>query len=163
MRFWVLVSNLVIHPGQTAWTGGDQIRNQLKMRATEVIGPYDVVVEIDAESLQDLYRNHLTKIDLLETVASTTTYPAAYSRTKDKLSKPTAFILIDVAPGEHEAVRDTIYDQIAEVQKADIILGTFDIMAEISCPLGELYNVLDKIVTIRGVLRTLTLVSLPRG
>jgi len=169
LRAWVLVVSKVPDLSEdNVFSAGDAIRNELVEKkpgfhqALEVVGPYDVVVEITGDSTEDLYEK-TRAIASRDTVASTTTYVAARSYdNKEATETPNCCLLVGVADPYSELVMEEIQKLKKEVVKADIILGPFDMIVMARVKLAELSMFLDKLLKVRGIVRTVTLYELAR-
>lgn len=168
LRAWVMVVSKVPDLSEdSVFSAGDAIRNDLVKEkpgfhlALEVVGPYDVVVEITGDSTGDLYEK-TRAIASRDTVASTTTFVAARSYDKkDAVEPPNCCLLVGVAGPYLDHAMEGIRS-FDEVVKADIILGPFDMIVMARVKLGELSLFLDKLLKVRGIVRTVTLYELAR-
>ncbi|MEM2872547.1 MAG: Lrp/AsnC ligand binding domain-containing protein [Nitrososphaerales archaeon] len=157
MRAWIMVS-----AKESSLDVGKLIRDSLNFDAIEVLGPYDVVVRADVKSLQDLWENYISLINSLPLVGSCTTFLSIFERTKPIDKKPSAFILIDASQSEHIEIQEELF-KMKEVQKVDIVLGTYDMIAEITAEsLQDLFQVIHKVIKAsKNILRTVTMVAFP--
>lgn len=169
LRAWVMVvSKVSDFSKDNMFSAGDAIRNDLVEKkpgfhlALEVIGPYDVVVEITGDSTEDLYEK-TRAIASLDTVASTTTFVVARSYNKDVAKTPNCCILVGVADPYSDHVMEEIKKGFDEVVKADIILGPFDMIVMARVELAKLPLFLDRLLKVRGIVRTVTLYELARS
>ncbi|MGQ9718967.1 MAG: Lrp/AsnC ligand binding domain-containing protein [Nitrososphaerales archaeon] len=139
---------------------GKLIRDDLNFDAIEILGPFDVVVRADVKSPQDLWENYISLINSLPLVGSCTTFLSIFERTKPIDQKPSAFILIDAAQSEHIEIQDEIF-RMREVQKVDIVLGTYDIIAEVTAnSIPDLFQVVRRMMNVsKNILRTVTMVA----
>jgi hypothetical protein len=143
-----------------------RIREKLGTLAREIhdlIGIYDVVVETYPSNLDELYQVILKRIYEVSFVTGCTTYPAVGApRTKaGPLGKPFAYMLISVSPVNIDYVAEKVHE-LAEVQKTDIVLGSYDIVAEISVgDMKGLTEIINKVLNIDGVITTVTLPVAP--
>jgi DNA-binding Lrp family transcriptional regulator len=138
------------------------IRDALNLEAIEVLGPFDVVIRADVKSPQDLWENFISLINSLPLVGSCTTFLSIFERTKPIDQRPSAFILINATQSEHIAIQEELF-KMKEVQKADLVLGTYDIIAEVMAnSIPDLFQVVRKVVNVsKNILRTVTMVALP--
>jgi DNA-binding Lrp family transcriptional regulator len=159
MRAWIMVS-----AKESALDVGKLIQDSLNFDAIEVLGPYDVVVRADVKSLQDLWENYISLINSIPLVGSCTTFLSIFEKTKPLDQRPSAFILIDAAQSEHIEIQEELF-KMKEVQKVDIVLGTYDIIAEIAVnSIQDLFHVIRKIVRAsKNILRTITMVAFPNN
>jgi len=157
MYVWIMVS-----AKRSSLDVGKLIRDSLNLDATEVLGLYDVVVRAEVESLNDLWENHISLINSLPLVGSCTTYLSLSERKKQTNRRPSAFILIKAAQSEHKEIQDKIF-AIEEVQKVDIVLGAYDMIAEVSAnSISSLFKVVRKVINVsNNILRTVTMVAFP--
>lgn len=157
MHVWIMVS-----AKRASLDVGKLIRDSLNLDAIEVLGLYDVVVRADVESLSDLWENHISLINSLPLVGGCTTYLSLSERTKKVYRRPSAFILIKAAQSEHKEIQDKIFD-IEEVQKVDIVLGAYDMIAEVITDLTGLFKVVRKVMNVSSnILKTVTMVTFPK-
>jgi|GEM_PF-3473243 len=157
MRAWIMVS-----AKESALDVGKLIRDDLNFDAIEVLGPYDVVVRADVKNLQDLWENYISLINSLPLVGSCTTFLSIFERTKPVDKKPSAFILIDASQSEHIEIQEELF-KMKEVQKVDIVLGIYDMIAEITVDsIQDLFQVIYKVIrSSKNILRTVTMVAFP--
>jgi len=139
---------------------GDQIRAK-GFKAKDVLGPYDVVVEVYAKGITELFEQRITPINLLPEIGACTTYLAVDERTReDTKEEPFAYILMDVSQPELIITRNKIFEDHREIQKADIVLGPFDIVAEVGVhSIQELAQLFRDLTKNPGILRTVTLTT----
>jgi len=147
---------------ESALDVGKLIRDDLNFDAIEVLGPYDVVVRADVKNLQDLWENYISLINSLPLVGSCTTFLSIFERTKPVDKKPSAFILIDASQSEHIEIQEELF-KMKEVQKVDIVLGIYDMIAEITVDsIQDLFQVIYKVIrSSKNILRTVTMVAFP--
>jgi hypothetical protein len=147
---------------ESALDVGKLIRDDLNFDAIEVLGPYDVVVRADVKNLQDLWENYISLINSLPLVGSCTTFLSIFERTKPVDKKPSAFILIDASQSEHIEIQEELF-KMKEVQKVDIVLGIYDMIAEITVDsIQDLFQVIHKVIRFsKNILRTVTMVAFP--
>jgi DNA-binding Lrp family transcriptional regulator len=161
-RAWIMVnSNIAMLSGNPLNTC-HEIRKALaekgiEARANELLGIYDAVVEVEGKSFEDIYQ--IVRIIMkLPVVAATTTYYSMVKWTrKGELKPPFAYILIGTIARETDAVQKHL-TKIDEVQKADIVSGPHDIIAEVATDSIEgIVKVLEKMFTDQtGITRTHT-------
>jgi len=167
MRAWIMVN------ARTATLeAGKRIRSELRLPVTSVWGIYDEVVEVNIDSSGKLYDEVIgklsdeviAKIDELEEVAACTTYLAIDEKSKrpEKIGKQHAFSLIDTTQPKSKEVRDKLFS-LDEVQKADIVLGPFDVIVEyVTDDLPGLFKAQEKLLFgTTGVVKTVTLIAFP--
>jgi len=137
----------------------ENIKDKFKLRAIPLFGPYDIVVEVEkAKDNEDLFENFITPINMIEGVTACTTYSSVGARIKQSPKEPFAFVVIDGAPRRLKAILDEL-DMMEEVQKADIVLGPFDLIAQVAASsTSDLKSALARITKIVGVARVLTLI-----
>lgn len=155
MRVWTMVT-----ARKADAEVADQIRSSLRRPAYNVYGIYDAVVELEAGNEKEI-KSLLDQMERLPLVASNTTYVVTSPKTKEEARrKPFAYILVDAAPGQSNHVRDKFY-QLEEVQKADIVLGPYDIFVEVAVDsLAELRRILTKVFGTSGLIKTVTMITL---
>jgi len=157
MRAWIMVS-----AKESGLDVGKLIRDDLNFDAIEVLGPFDVVVRADVKNLQDLWENYISLINSLPLVGSCTTFLSIFERTKPTDQRPSAFILIDAAQSEHIEIQEELF-KMREVQRVDIVLGTYDIIAEVTAnSIQDLFQVVRRVIKAsKNILRTVTMVAFP--
>lgn len=159
---WAMISARVSRPsGQTLLSAGDAIQQELHDDVIEVIGPYDAVVEVKENSLEEIYE-HVHRIACLETVAGATTYVTVKQGGRKLLPTLTGTrvcIMVDATAREVESVWRML-QEIHSVETADIVLGAFDIIAIARVELACLSAFLGDLVQIPGILRTVSMLEL---
>lgn len=162
LRAWAMVTSRAVRPGDTLFSAGDTIRTELHFReALEVIGPYDVVVEVKGSSVKQIYKR-IRSISSLDTVASTTTYMSVYPWNKKSPQPSNVCMLIDAVAANVEDVWKRIRS-IDGVQKADIVLGAFDIIVLAKSEMKRLSGFLNKVIETPGIVRSVTMIALGRS
>jgi DNA-binding Lrp family transcriptional regulator len=163
MRAWIMVS-CKIGPQFDVRAASNQIKQKFKHEeignVLDVFGPYDVVVEVQASSVDIIYEKYIRNINSLPAVSGLSTYLSVGSaKTKEiELKIPTAYILIDALPEYLDYVQDKVFE-LDEVQKCDIVLGPYDVIAEVVAEdLKQLINLVAQISKINGVAKTLTMI-----
>lgn len=130
----------------------------IEARANEVLGIYDAVVEVSGESFEAIFHGIVCPVMDLPVVSACTTYYSMVKWTKQgELKPPFAYILISVVPHEIDAIQKHL-NKINEIQKADIVSGPHDIVAEVATDsVAGAVKVLEKMLTgQRGITRTHT-------
>ncbi len=157
MRAWIMVS-----AKRSSLDVAKLIRDGLNFEAIEVLGPFDVVIRANVKSPQNLWENYISLINSLPLVGSCTTFLSVFERTKPINQRPSAFILINAAQSEHIEIQEELF-KLKEVQKADIVLGAYAIIAEVTASsIPDLFQVVRKVVNVsKNILRTVTMVALP--
>ena len=141
---------------------GKLIRDSLNLDAIEVLGLYDIVVRANVKSLNDLWENYISLLNSLPLVGSCTTYLSLAERIKQTIQRPSAFILIKAKQSEHIEIQGKIFD-IDEVQKVDIVLGAYDMIAEVVAnSIADVFKVVRKVINVSNdILRTVTMITFP--
>lgn len=168
LRAWVMVVAQVLDPSKDdVFSAGDEIRRNLVKKepgfhwALEVVGKYDIVVEITGNSIGDLYEK-TRAIASLGTVESTTTFVAARSYdNKDATEAPNCCLLLRVTGPDLDHVMEEI-QKCKEVVKADIILGPFDMIVMAEVEQARLSLFLNELLKVRGIQRSVTMYELER-
>lgn len=140
----------------------DSIRDGLKVKAYDLLGIYDLVVELNAETIAEIDK-YVRKIKEFPLAASTTTYLATDEKTKPEpeLKRPAAYVLVNTTPLRVNEVRDQIYT-FEGVQKADIVWGPYDIVLEVHADsLSDFVEMLQKAYLVTGIVKTVTLLTYP--
>lgn len=137
-----------------------------------VYGHYDVVIVIETETLHSLH----DFIQVVQRLArkharSTTTFLAimpdsdSFGSTAEGRWFP---IGINCQPRQQENIQAAL-DDVPEVAIADIVLGTFDLIALVRRPEGKggrgkdkIHELLNKIARIKGVTKTTTMLDCER-
>lgn len=159
---WMMVFTRRVDRTDTVFTAGDFIRkNPSCYHATEVLGPYDLVVSVTGKTLENIYQ-YQRDLQELDVVGNIATYPVikSFARTHGGFS-PTGYILIETCSGEAELVWRRLKD-VADILRRDVVMGLFDIIVVTNIPIIQLSSLLSSIRKINGVLRTVTLWGLNR-
>jgi len=160
MRAYIMVTAKLQRPRTLA-----SIKEKTGLDGLEVYGPYDAVVELEAETVEGMHRK-VNEVDRLGIIQGTTTYVVAREGKAKRLKalpRTFAYVLIDAAPGGVEEVHKSV-SELREVRKADIVFGPYDLVADVTVrDLKELGRVVREITGMDSVLRTCTLISVPRG
>jgi len=157
MYVWLMVS-----AKRASLDVGKLIRDSLNLDAIEVLGLYDIVVRANVKSLNDLWENYISLLNSLPLVGSCTTYLSLAERIKQTIQRPSAFILIKAKQSEHIEIQGKIFD-IDEVQKVDIVLGAYDMIAEVVAnSIADVFKVVRKVINVSNdILRTVTMITFP--
>ena len=157
MYVWLMVS-----AKRASLDVGKLIRDSLNLDAIEVLGLYDIVVRANVKSLNDLWENYISLLNSLPLVGSCTTYLSLAERIKQTIQRPSAFILIKATQSEHIEIQGKIFD-IDEVQKVDIVLGAYDMIAEVVAnSIADVFKVVRKVINVSNdILRTVTMITFP--
>ena len=137
-----------------------RIKERLGFDGLEVYGMYDVVIESEANSIQELHRK-INEIDRMGIVRGTETFIVAREGKRKEVHgvNTFAYVLIDTSPGGMEEAQSTVAD-LGEVKKADIVFGPFDVIVDVAVKnMDELNEVMRKIVSLDSVHKTCTLIS----
>lgn len=122
----------------------------------EVYGLYDVIIEAKlAKDVFDLYRNFIVPIIDIPSVGSCATYVVVKAMEEKPNGYPIAYLAIDTIQSREvvEEVQEEV-GRIDCVQRSDVVLGPYDIIARVSCSRKEFPKNLSKIQQIPGVNKT---------
>jgi DNA-binding Lrp family transcriptional regulator len=138
---------------------GSVIREKLKFPAIEVFGLYDVVIELEASTYEELDKR-IDKIREIPLVSTTTTYLVTSAKSNpQKEGTILAYTLVSTEPLYTNKVRDRFLT-LNEVHKADIVFGPHDIIVEFRIDsIQQLVQAVKKIFGTRGLLKTNTMIS----
>lgn len=162
MRAWIAVSAR-IGDDFTYREAVSQIRKKFKSdeirNVLSVLGPYDVIVEVVAATVDVIYEKFIKGINSLRAVGGLSTYLAVgASRTKEEMKKPSAYMLVDASPERLGSVQEEIFE-FGAVQKCDIVLGPYDIIVEVvTKDIKELTDIIAKVCRLNGVKKTMTMI-----
>lgn len=159
MHVWIMVS-----AKRASLDVGKLIRDCLNLDAIEIFGRYDVVVKADIKNVKDLWENYISLINSLPLVGSCTTYLSISERTKQVNQRPSALIFIKASQSEHIEIQEKIFE-IEEVQKVDLVLGAYDMIAEVKGnSISDIYQVIRKVINVSNdILRTETMIAYPNN
>jgi DNA-binding Lrp family transcriptional regulator len=166
LRAWIFVETKPIEKEFRISEQSASIKGRLGELAQgvfDLLGIYDVVVESSPGNLNALYQDILKRIYEIGFVTGCTTYPAVgQQRTKPgTLGKPFAYILISASPVSIDYIQEKVYE-MNEIQKVDIVLGPYDLVAELSVDnMKKLTDTVNRILRIDGVLTTVTMPVIP--
>jgi len=137
-----------------------QIRNLGFINSFDVLGPYDVIVEVEAKDNNDLFYNIIRPIIGLAGVSGCTTHVTVSPSEVKPLTKRTfAYVLVQAMPQETQRIQNELF-QLDEIRKVDAVLGPYDIIADVTTDsLSKLVDIVSKIRRILGILRTTTLIT----
>jgi len=139
----------------------NMIRNDLGFLAVDVLGIYDVVVEIISDDIKGL-QDKIKKIEKQPWLASVTPYFAVEETTTKPTGLPFAYVLIETTPDKIEDLRDYISKNVQGAQKVDIVWGPFKIIVEVCVDsLDEFLSSLNSIYGTEGLLKTVSLITFP--
>ena len=129
----------------------------------EIYGVADAILEArQVRDIPDLYRRFVSPIVDLRSVGSCETYVAAREMPEKELRNEydvQGYVACDVMhpTANIEEAQEEIY-RVDEVQRSDIVLGPYDVIARIACQEEDFGTVVSEIQRIPAVLRTISFI-----
>lgn len=134
----------------------------------EIFGIHDVILEAaKTRDVLDLYMRYIVPLLDIASVGACTTHVVAKEMPEKTFKDiPYAYLALDVAHPHNIMEKCQIeISQIDGIERSDIVLGPYDIIARIACEPEEFNEKLSKIQRIEGVLRTISFIigTIPRS